>query len=132
MKYFRSLALALSLGFMLAGTTSFAAAPEGFSGAASNAGLPQGFGQEGVTTVRAVKNTVTDDAIVTLKGRFTKHIRGDKYEFVDEAGDKITAELDDDHNWSHVHRGDLYVITAKVDKDWTKTEIEVKSAKAAH
>ena len=131
MKNFRHLAIALSLGFMLAGTTAFAAGPQGFDGKATNASLPQGFGQENITTVRAVKNTIKDDAIVTLKGRFTKHIKGDKYEFVDEAGDKITAELDDDHNWSHVRRGDLYVITAKVDKDWNKTEIEVKSAKAA-
>ena len=131
MKNFRHLVLTLSLGLMLASTTAFAAGPQGFDGKATNARLPQGFSQRNITTVRSVKNIAKDDAIVTLKGRFTKHIKGDKYEFVDVAGDKITAELDDDRNWSHVRRGNLYVITAKVDKDWNKTEIEVKSAKAA-
>ena len=83
-------------------------------------------------TVKEVKDSARDDQYVMVKGRFTKHLRGDKYEFTGTDGETITAELDDDDDWSHVRRGDLYLIRAKVDKEWTKMKLEVKSARPAN
>ena len=78
----------------------------------------QGFGPTTPTTVENVIKNGADDEYVILRGRFTSHIKSDKYEFQDEAGGVITAELDHDRNWSMVHRGKLMEIRAKVDRDW--------------
>ena len=70
-----------------------------------------------------------DDEYVILRGRFTSHIKSDKYEFQDEAGGVITAELDHVCNWSIAHIVMLMVSRAKVDRDWNSTKLDVKSAK---
>lgn len=131
MKQCKTLLLATTLALGLA-TTVFAAGPTGFDGAQANSGRPTGFNHEKVMTVKEVKDTARDDQYVLVKGSFTKHLRGDKYEFTDTDGETITAELDDDYDWSHVRRGDQYLISAKVDKDWTKIKLEVKSARPAN
>ena len=96
---------------------------------ASQGKAPQGFGPTTPTTVENVIKNGADDEYVILRGRFTSHIKSDKYEFQDEAGGVITAELDHDRNWSMVHRGKLMEIRAKVDRDWNSTKLDVKSAK---
>lgn len=109
------------------------AAPQGFDAPAaaqtSQDKAPQGFGPTTPTTVENVIKNGADDEYVILRGRFTSHIKSDKYEFQDEAGGVITAELDHDRNWSMVHRGKLMEIRAKVDRDWNSTKLDVKSAK---
>ena len=59
----------------------------------------------------------------------SKHIRGDKYEFVDAAGTAITAELDDDRDWSMIVKDQPVEIRAEVDRDWSSIELDVKSAR---
>ena len=106
---------------------ALAAGPVGFNAPAANnvATAPNG-----VTTVAQVLENAPDDAIVTLRGRFTEHVRGDDYVFVDEKGTKIRAELDDDKDWSMVKKDALVEITAEVDRDWTNSvDIEVLSAR---
>lgn len=86
----------------------------------------QGFDAVKPITIKKLKETARDDDFVTLRGRFTKHVRSDKYQFTDEAGDTIVAELDDDKDWSHVRRDAPCEIWAKVDKDWNKIELDIK------
>lgn len=109
---------------------AYAAGPTGFDQDArhSPSRLPQGFEEEKPVTVQWVKESARDDDFVTLRGRFVAFLRGDKYEFVDETGAKIVAELDKDWDWSHVHRGDLYEIYAKVEKNWSRVKLEVHKA----
>ena len=116
------------MGASLVALPALAAGPVGF-----NAPAPaQGFTSpaNGVTTVADILASAPDDAIVTLRGRFTEHVRGDDYVFTDEKGTKIRAELDDDKDWSMVKKDALVEITAEVDRDWTNSvDIEVLSAK---
>lgn len=104
------------------------AGPTGFDKDRFQARMPQGFDQAKPVTVAWVKDSAKDDDFVTLRGRFVAFLRGDKYEFVDEVGTKIVAELDKDWDWSHVHRGELYDICAKVDRDWSRVKLEVQKA----
>ena len=55
-----------------------AAGPQGFA-AAPQAQGPKGFDTEPTTTVAAVLESGKDHQIVTLRGKFTEHVRGDKY-----------------------------------------------------
>lgn len=115
------------LAASLVALPALAAGPVGFNAPAANnvATTPNG-----VTTVAQVLENAPDDAIVTLRGRFTEHARGDDYVFVDEKGTKIRAELDDDKDWSMVKKDALVEITAEVDRDWTNSvDIEVLSAR---
>lgn len=115
------------LAASLVALPALAAGPVGFNAPAANnvATTPNG-----VTTVAQVLENAPDDAIVTLRGRFTDHVRGDDYVFVDEKGTKIRAELDDDKDWSIVKKDALVEITAEVDRDWTNSvDIEVLSAR---
>ena len=69
----------------------------------------------------------TGNNFLALKPRRSQeHVRSDKYLFTDEAGDTIVAELDDDKDWSHVSRNAPCEISAKVDKDWNRIELDVK------
>lgn len=63
-----------------------------------------------------------------LRGAFVEHVKGDKYLFRDEAGDKIVCELDNDKNWGHVVKDAPVQIRAEVDKDLTSFELEVIDA----
>ena len=104
------------------------ACPVGFDDHASHAAAsrPRGFDTSKPITIKTLKETARDDDFVTLRGRFTKHVRSDKYLFTDEAGDTIVAELDDDKDWSHVSRNAPCEISAKVDKDRNRIELDVK------
>ncbi|MDO5530861.1 NirD/YgiW/YdeI family stress tolerance protein [Sutterella sp.] len=111
-----------------------AAGPQGFNGPqaaphAPAASGPQGFGHDGPVTVAWVKDKGTDDQVVTLRGRFTEHLRGEKYTFVDEQGGSITAELDNDRDWSMIQRGAPVEIRAEIDRDFTGTTLDVRSAR---
>lgn len=106
---------------------ALAAGPVGFNVPAEN---NVAITPNGVTTVAQVLEKAPDNAIVTLRGRFMEHVRGDDYVFVDEKGTKIRAELDNDKDWSMVKKDALVEITAEVDRDWTNSvDIEVLSAR---
>ena len=105
-----------------------AAGPQGFA-AAPQAQGPKGFDTEPATTVAAVLESWKDHQIVTLRGKFTEHVRGDKYVFTDDKGASIRAELDHDRDWSMITKDAPVEIRAEVDKDWTEIELDVLSAK---
>ena len=83
-------ALALAAALPLAAQAASGTAPQGFDAPAaaqtSQDKAPQGFGPTTPTTVENVIKNGADDEYVILRGRFTSHIKSDKYEFQDEAG----------------------------------------------
>lgn len=80
-------------------------------------------------------NTVTeakqmrDDSFVVLEGRIEKQIKSEDYLFTDATG-SIVVEIDDD-DWKGVTvtPQDTVIITGEVDKEFTTTEIDVKTIK---
>ena len=95
--------------------------------------LPLGFiiTHSGKKATEEVKQNSYDEQLVVLRGRFTRQVSHDKYEFTDEKGNTIVTELDDDKNWSHVSKDALMDILAEVDRDHWKVELEVLEAKPA-
>ena len=71
---------------------------------------------------------LNDDTKVVLEGKIKSHIKSDKYEFADKNGDTIVAEIDN-NKWGNVTANEdtLLRIRGEVDKDFTKTEIDVDS-----
>ena len=126
----RKLALTAAAA-VFACSAAFASGPQGFNQAAVPGG-PQGFNNQAPNTVAGVLANAYDDQIVTLQGRLTNFLGDDRYEFTDQAGDRIEVELDDDQNWNHISRDQLITIVGKVDKDLLSTTIEVKQAAPVH
>ncbi|MGP3592704.1 YgiW/YdeI family stress tolerance OB fold protein [Vagococcus sp. WN89Y] len=104
---------AFSLIFALGTLPAIAANQGGFTGPSSKA------------TVATAK-TLSDDAMVTLRGNIIERISGDTYIFKDPTG-TINIEIDD-NRWNGVTVGpdDLVEIHGEVDKDWNSVEIDVK------
>ena len=71
---------------------------------------------------------LNDDTRVVFEGKIKSHIKSDKYEFVDKNGDVIVVEIGD-KKWGNVTANEdtLLRIRGEVDKDFTKTEIDVDS-----
>lgn len=114
---------------LFAGVTALQAAPQGFEPAPAG---PQGFDPVNVPkNVAEVKKNGYDDQHVVLKGRFTKQLSREKFEFTDDTG-TIVAELDDDRNWSHIRKDAPVEITAEIERErlGTVIELDVKSARA--
>lgn len=114
---------------LFAGVTALQAAPQGFEPAPAG---PQGFDPVNLPkSVAEVKKNGYDDQHVVLKGRFTKQLSREKFEFTDDTG-TIVAELDDDRNWSHIRKDAPVEITAEIERErlGTVIELDVKSARA--
>lgn len=114
---------------LFAGVTALQAAPQGFEPAPAG---PQGFDPVNVPkSVAEVKKNGYDDQHVVLKGRFTKQLSREKFEFTDDTG-TIVAELDDDRNWSHIRKDAPVEITAEIERErlGTVIELDVKSARS--
>ncbi len=114
---------------LFAGVTALQAAPQGFEPAPAG---PQGFDPVNVPkSIAEVKKNGYDDQHVVLKGRFTKQLSREKFEFTDDTG-TIVAELDDDRNWSHIRKDAPVEITAEIERErlGTVIELDVKSARA--
>ena len=81
---------------------------------------------ETISVKEALK--LNDDAKVVLEGKIKSHIKSDKYEFVDKNGDIIVVEIDN-KKWGDITANEdtLLRIRGEVDKDFTKTEIDVDS-----
>lgn len=104
---------ALSLIFTMGSLPAVAADQGGFTGPSSKA------------TVASAK-TLSDDAMVTLRGNIVERISGDTYLFKDATG-TINVEIDDNRwNGVSVSPEDLVEIHGEVDKDWNSVEIDVK------
>lgn len=108
-----ALALGLLLAFSLLLNAGPARAAGGFTGPGPS-----------VVTVEQAKS-MSDDTNVTLRGYITQSLGDEKYLFKDDTG-TITVEIDDD-DWRGLQVGptDLVEIQGEVDKEWTRTEIDV-------
>lgn len=124
----KKIALAAALCALTIPFAALAAGPTGF-GAQERPGAPQGFTLQKMNSIAQLKKEAHDDQLVTLQGRFTKQLSKDKFEFTDAKGDTIVVELDDDQNWSQVHKDALMEIVAEVDKDLMSMELEAIDAK---
>ncbi len=94
--------------------------------------MPGGFeNTTKIDSIAAVKDKAKDDQMVFLKGRLTKHLGDEKFEFTDTAGDTIVVKLDDDYDWSHVSKDMPIEIEAEVDKDLMELDLDVKCARPA-
>ena len=89
-------------------------------------GFTSKHSSETISVKEALK--LNDDAKVVLEGKIKSHIKSDKYEFVDKNGDVIVIEIGD-KKWGNVTANEdtLLKIRGEVDKDFTKTEIDVDS-----
>lgn len=90
-------------------------------------GKPQGFFDESnaVKSVTALKDA-KDDAFVLLSGKIVKQVGKDEFIFRDATGE---VEVEISHRaWQGeiITPNDTVEIRGKVDKEWDKTEIEIK------
>ena len=71
---------------------------------------------------------LNDDTKVVLESKIKSHIKSDKYEFVDKNGDTIVVEIDN-KKWGNITANEdtPLRIRGEVDKDLTKTKIDVDS-----
>lgn len=86
---------------------------------------PRGFSTY-LESVVEIQNKGRNKDHVLLQGRLTSYLGRDNYEFTDLYGDRIEVELDDDANWSLVHRGQLITIAGKLDKNMFTVKVEAK------
>ena len=124
----KKVSIAAALCALALPLSAIAAGPSGF-GQPTNPGAPQGFDLQKMQSVADLKKNAKDDQVIRLDGRFTAQLSKEKFEFTDVKGDKIVAELDDDQNWSQVHKDALMEIVAEVDKDFVSIELDVIDAK---
>lgn len=87
-------------------------------------GRPNGFTH--FSTVAEIQSSGFDEQDVQLQGRLTNYLYKDFYEFTDELGNSIEVELDDDIDWSPVHKDQLIAIFGEVERNLFKLSIEVK------
>lgn len=78
-----------------------------------------GTSNQAVMTVSEVSQ-LGDDRSVVMKGSIEKHLKKDKYQFVDATG-KIVVEIDGD-KWRgmDVSAEDTVMIVGETDKDWLR------------
>lgn len=86
---------------------------------------PRGF-HMCLNSVVDIQNNGKDDDRVMLKGRLTNYLGKDNYEFTDVHGDRIEVELDDDADWSAVHRDQLITIAGSLDKNMFTVKVDAK------
>ena len=89
-----------------------------------------GFVGKGALSASTVKQALTlpDDARVVLEGKIVSEFRPEHYLFVDKNGDTIEVEIDHkDWGGVTVDENTPVRIYGEVDKDFTKTSIDVKN-----
>lgn len=93
---------------------------------AMTGGFTSKYSGEAISVKQALK--LKDDAKVVLEGKIKSHIKSDRYEFVDKNGDVIVVEIDD-KKWGDIKANEdtPLRIRGEIDKDLTKTEIDVDS-----
>ena len=85
---------------------------------------PRGFDQ--VRSISDIQAHCSDDQEVQVQGRLTNYLYKDFYEFTDEQGNSIEVELDDDIDWSPVHKDQLITIYGEVERNLFKLSIDAK------
>ncbi|HII3829373.1 TPA: NirD/YgiW/YdeI family stress tolerance protein [Pasteurella multocida] len=106
--------------------SGMAVAKGAFQNNTNNAG--GGFGPNaGINSVRAALNA-QDDMPVSIEGYIVRQIDGDEFIFRDVAGSEIRIDVSDRAwNGQTIQPNDLIIIQGKVDKEWNKTDIDVKN-----
>ena len=103
----------------------------GFTGSSTqNATNQGGFVGKGAMSASTVKQALAlpDDAHVVLEGKIVSEFRPEHYQFVDKNGDTIEVEIDQkDWRGVTVDENTPVRIYGKVNKDFMKTSIDVKS-----
>ena len=97
---------------------------------AASIAMAGGFASKHSSETISVKEALklNDDAKVVLEGKIKSHIKSDKYEFADKNGDVIVVEIGDKKWGSITANEDTPLrIRGEVDKDFTKTKIDVGS-----
>ena len=87
--------------------------------------MPTGFDVY-LTSVHQVQTGASDESEVLIKGRLTGYLYDNNYEFTDLIGQSIEVELDDDVDWSYVHKDQLIEIYGEVDRNMFKVKIDAK------
>ena len=94
--------------------------------------MPRGFSEADkleATTIAEIKKNAKDDQIVKVKGKLTKYLGDEAFEFTDANQDSITVILDDDRNWAYLAKDMPTEIIAEVDKGKMDIVLEVKAAR---
>lgn len=86
---------------------------------------PRGFSSY-LDSIVDIQNKGRDKDRVILQGRLTNYLGKDNYEFTDLKGDRIEVELDDDVDWSLVHRDQLITISGELEKNMFTVKVEAK------
>lgn len=122
----------LFTAFVLVISTTFAPAFAQFQGASSPGGFTGPGAANRTNTVADILKNPIDDQRVTLQGKVTRHIGGDKYMFTDGTGE-IRVDIDD-HQFppQPINEKTTVVIMGEVDSDFMQhLEIDVKSMRIA-
>lgn len=131
--------LVAALALTSAGSIAFAGPSQGPGGfnqgaydpvqqnAAFNSQGPSGFNNQAPNTIAGVLDSAYDGQIVVLRGRLTKYLGHDRYEFTDGTG-TIEVELDDDQDWSFISKDQLIQIRGEFDNEFMDKKIDVKYA----
>ena len=103
----------------------------GFTGSSTqNAANQGGFVGKGAMSTSTIKQALAlpDDARVVLEGKIVSEFRPEHYQFVDKNGDAIEVEIDhEDWRGVTVDENTPVRIYGEIDKDFTKTSIDVKT-----
>ena len=91
--------------------------------------VPSGSAAQKPLSVKEVLK-LRDDSSVVIDGKIKSQLKHEHYRFVDQNGDSIEVEIDDDV-WRgvSVDENTLVRISGEIDKDFTKTTIDVKNIK---
>jgi uncharacterized protein (TIGR00156 family) len=119
----------LSLGLVASGLV-FVPAFAQFTGPGAAGGYVGPGSENRGNSVEAILKNPVDDQRVTLRGKITRHIGGDKYMFTDGAGE-IRVDIDD-HQFpaQPIDDNTVVEIIGEVDTDFMQfSEIDVKSVR---
>lgn len=114
--------------FVLAISTTFVPAFAQYQGTSTPGGFTGPGAANRANTVADILKNPIDDQRVTLQGKVTRHIGGDKYLFTDGTGE-IRVDIDD-HQFppQPINEKTTVVIMGEVDSDFMQhVEIDVKS-----
>ncbi|MGC6359894.1 YgiW/YdeI family stress tolerance OB fold protein [Bisgaard Taxon 45] len=109
--------------------SGMAIAQGGFQNNSNNSNNTGGgfAGNASITSVKAALDA-KDDMPVSIEGHIVKQIDGDEFIFRDVAGTEIRIDVSDRAwNGQTIQPNDLIIIQGKVDKEWNKTDIDVKN-----
>lgn len=117
----------LALSSSLYSVTS--SAQEGFSSPQKSAAesTTQGFNGAGTSNFHSVRQALDsrDDSHVTLKGKITEAIGGERYSFQDETGDIVIEIEHDEWHGLNVTPDTTLVISGEIDREWASVKVDV-------